>query len=267
MRARFNIEREHNKALIEEITNDNIAGKYLCNFHSQIELYFVDEGQIETLINHHRRLLAKDQMAIALSYDAHMFRSIGTSRSRILIIPPEYCKEFTQALQNKQVTYPFLCDEPVVRQLKQYVDAIQSDCSNDVKLRGYINVILGTILEHSFLEPSENPLDIALSSRLLAYLHAHFREEISLHTLSAVFGYSPSYISRYFKSCFGTGISQYLNILRLRNALLLMQGGQNTNTYCAFESGFSSLRTFYRVFQQEFGCSPRDYTPLLKEQP
>lgn len=267
MRARFNIERERNKELIKEVTDDNIDGQTHCNFHSQIELYFVDEGQIEALVNHQRRLLTKNQMAVALSYDAHWFRSIGPSRSRILIIPPEFCREFTAALQNKQVKYPFIYDENVVKQIKQFVDAIKTDCSNEVKLRGYLNVILGIVLEHSFLEPTENPMDIELSSRLLFYLHAHFREEISLHVLSAAFGYSPSYISRYFKSCFGTGINQYLNILRLRNALLLMQGGQNTNTYCAYESGFSSLRTFYRVFQQEFGCSPRDYTPLMKEQP
>ena len=266
MHIHFDIERERSNELYKEITNDNIDGQCHFNFHSQIELYFVEEGQIDACINSERRVLKKDQMAVALSYDAHLFRSIGNSRSSILVIPPDICGEFMSAVQQKQIQNPFICDEKTVKQIKFFVDAIKSDNTNELKLRGYLYIVLGIVLENIFLKSTEFSVDTELSSKLLFYLNQQFRNEITLNDLSRTFGYSSSYLSRYFKDRFGIGLNQYVNILRLRNALLLMQEGKNSHTYCALESGFTSMRTFYRVFKQEFGCAPRDYLSDLGSQ-
>ncbi len=266
MNRYFDIERERSKELYKEITNDNIDGQCHFNFHSQIELYFVNEGEIYACINSQRRLLKNDQMAVVLSYDAHMFRSVGNSTSSILIIPPDICKEFSLAVQNKRVKNPFICDEATVKQIKTYVNAIKTDNGNNIKLQGYLYVILGIVLENIFLEASNCSVDTELSTRVLLYLNNHFKNKISLKSLSETFGYSQSYFSRYFKNCFGVGINQYVNILRLRYTLLLLKEGNNTHTYCALESGFNSVRTFYRVFKQEFGCTLQDYFSSIDKQ-
>lgn len=73
------------------------------------------------------------------------------------------------------------------------------------------------------------------------------------------FGYSQSYISRYFSTNFGTTLSHYLTAVRLRSVVMLMRGGKHDITYCALESGFASMRTFYRAFHSEFGLVPGDY--------
>lgn len=263
MQIHFDIEREQSRELFKEFVNDNIDGQCHCNFHSQIELYFVDEGQIDAFVNHQHRLLKKDQMAVALSYDPHLFHTVGYSKSSILVIPPDLCREFTLAVQQKQVKNPFICDETTVKRIKSFVAAIKTDNSNEVKLRGYLYVVLGIVLENIFLECTDIPVDAELSSKLLLYLSQNFRSEVTLEALSVTFGYSTSYLSRYFKNQFGIGLNQYVNILRLRNALLLMQERKFTHTYCALESGFASTRTFYRVFKQLLGCAPRDYVPIL----
>lgn len=262
MRLHFDMKRERSRELFEEVTNDNIDGHCHFNFHSQIELYFVDEGQIDAFINQQQRRLKEGQMAVALSYDAHMFRSVGNSRSSFLVIPPDLCGEFMSAVQQKQVQNPFICNEETVKRIKFFVDAIKTEHTNEVTLRGYLYVILGIVLDNIFLKSAEFSVDTELSGKILFYLNQQFRNEISLESLSGTFGYSPSYLSRYFKDRFGIGLNQYVNILRLRNALLLMREGKNTHTYCALESGFTSMRTFYRVFKQELGCAPRDYVPI-----
>ena len=266
MRLHFDMERERSRELFKEVTDDNIDGRCHFNFHSQIELYFVDEGQIDAFVNQQQRRLKKGQMAVALSYDAHLFRSVGSSRSSILVIPPDLCGEFMSAVQQKQVQNPFICNEETVKRIKFFVDAIKTDHTNEVKLRGYLYVVLGIVLDNIFLKSAEFSVDTELSSKILFYLNQQFRNEITLESLSCTFGYSPSYLSRYFKDRFGIGLNQYVNILRLRNALLLMQEGKNTHTYCALESGFTSMRTFYRVFKQEFGCAPRDYISVTGSQ-
>lgn len=265
MQAHFDLERELSKELYKEYIDVNIDGKTHCNFHSQIELFFVDQGQVEALVNNQSKLLEQDHMAVALSYDAHLYRSVGKSRSSVLVIPPYMCEEFLAAVQNKRAKNPFICDAETVRKMRSYVEIIKTENCNEVKLRGYLYVILGIVLENIFLEPAQAPVDAELSTKLLLYLSKNFKNEITLDMLSAAFGYSQSYLSRYFRKCFGIGITQYVNILRLRNAMLLMQKGKHTHTYCALESGFNSVRTFYRVFKQEFQCSPREYITEAEE--
>ena len=55
------------------------------------------------------------------------------------------------------------------------------------------------------------------------------------------------------------GISQYITMVRLKHAVVLMQDEKHSITYCALESGFNSMRSFYRAFAKEFGCSPKEY--------
>lgn len=258
MYAHFDVEREKSREIVKEVINDNIDGSCPFNFHSQIELYFVEEGEIKAFINDRQMLLKKGQMAIAMSYDAHLFCSKKESKSSILIIPPELCGKFLEATKGKQVSNPFICDVKTVKKIKSYVNAIKGGC-NHVKLQGYLYVILGIVLDHIFLTGTDTSFDTDFSSALLIYLNQNFREKITLETLSDKFGYSQSYVSRFFKKHFGIGVNRYVNILRLRHYLLLIQDKKYTNTYCALESGFDSMGTFYRVFKQELKCAPSAY--------
>ena len=64
MRAKFGIERErHNKLYYKSYTNDKGA----FHFHSQIELYFVDDGEMEVVVGNRRRTLQGGQMSVAPS--------------------------------------------------------------------------------------------------------------------------------------------------------------------------------------------------------
>jgi AraC-like DNA-binding protein len=52
-------------------------------------------------------------------------------------------------------------------------------------------------------------------------------------------------------------------MLRLRESILLLQSGKRTVTEAAIESGFGSMRSFYRAFYTEFSCSPKEYLSRL----
>ncbi len=256
MHANFGIERErYNKLFYKSYQNDKGA----LHFHSQIELYFIDEGQMEVFVGGQQRLLEKGEMSVALSYDAHAYRTPKASRSSVLIIPPYMCEEFIATVRHKRVLTPFICDREAVSRIRRAYDALTDPSTNEILRLGYIYVILGHLLDSMCFTSAEDALDPELSSRLLFYMNEHFRLDISLTSLSSAFGYSPSYISRYFKSCFHIGINQYLSVIRLKNAIMLMHENKHSITYCALESGFRSMRTFYRVFFQEFGCSPKEY--------
>ena len=54
------------------------------------------------------------------------------------------------------------------------------------------------------------------------------------------------------------GFADFVNSLRIEHACNLLEKGSNI-TEIAFSSGFSSIRTFNRVFLQTLGMTPRDY--------
>lgn len=256
LKAEFGITREKNNNLFyKEYINDKGA----FHFHSQIELYFVDEGEMEIYVNNKGMLVKEGEMSVALSYDAHSYKTPTSSRSSVFIIPLHVCEEFIKAIEHKRVTNPFITDKEVVSKIKSLIKEIDFTTRNEIKLTGYIYLILGLVMESIGFEKTQDLHNPDLSSKILLYINENFTKEISLASLAAEFGYSESYLSRYFKSYFNISLNQYITIIRLKNALMLMHEKKNTLTYCAFESGFGSMRTFYRVFAEEFGCSPKEY--------
>lgn len=261
MLPKFGIERErHNKLYFKSYENDN----GFFHFHSQIELYFVDAGEMEVVVNNHRKILKKGEVSVALSFDPHSYRTLEFSKSSVLIIPPYLCEEFIAVIQQKKATYPFITDKKVVSKIKKCYKQISSGALNEIELRGYIFVILGMIMEHINFRDSESTPETELASKLLFYINENFKEDISLSALSKIFGYNESYISRYFKANFNIGINEYVTIIRLKNAISLMSENKQNTAFCAMESGFNSMRTFYRSFSQEFGCSPKTYMKNLQ---
>lgn len=70
-------------------------------------------------------------------------------------------------------------------------------------------------------------------------------------------GYSASHFSKVFKKLTGMKFSEYLNIVRVENAIMLLRNNNTTITTISQKCGFSTIRNFNRVFKKVTG-----YTPL-----
>lgn len=255
MYAKFGIERElENKLYYKECINDD----GFLHFHSQVELCIVDEGNMEVILNERRQKLKAGQMCVSLSYDSHLYIPVSYSESTVIVIPIHMCTQFVNEIKNKKIVNPFITDAERVSEIKRYYNKLKT-ASNDILIAGYINIILGLVMECLSFEKTQQNIDTVLSSKILFYIHENFTHNISPKTLSAELGYSEGYISRYFRDCFNIGFNSYLNKIRLRNVIVLLKEKKHSITYCAIESGFNSMRTFYRAFSEEFNCTPREY--------
>ena len=264
MQAEFGIAREQQYSLYhnEYIDNgSNEIGKF--HFHSQIELYVVKKGEAEVFINDKWTVLKEGEMSAALSYDAHCYRTPEYSNTGILIIPTHMCEDFVFATKDKRVSDPFIRNKEAVSHILDIFKELRMCDDNPIKQKGYVYVILGIVMEHIGFEEANRVIDTNLSSRLLFYINENYKNDISLEMIAAEFGYNPSYVSRYFKNCFNSSILQYLTLIRLKNAIMLMRERKYSVTYCALESGFSSMRSFYRAFSKEFHCTPKEYIEKL----
>ena len=256
MQASFGLDREkHNQLYYMEYEND----KGSLHFHSPIEFYFVDEGEMEVTVNGAKRLLKAGEMSVALSFCPHSYRTPVFSRSATLIIPTWLCRDFLEEIRHKTAAFPFVLDAARAAEIRGYARALADETMNPIKRFGYAHLALGTVLEELTFSAAEHGDDPDLASRILLHINDTYRDGFSLAAMAAAFGYSESHLSHCFKENFSIGLNRYVNLLRLRYAMTLLTEKQCSITVCAMESGCGSMRSFYRVFSEEMGCTPKQW--------
>ena len=255
MQAKFLLKREQNSSLACGRHN---YPEYEVHFHSHIELYIVLSGKMEALVNNSSRVLTAGDISVALSYDTHGYHTIEKADAIYIIIPRSYCSDILHFFEGKRMSYPFISDPATFAIVSDAAEKLRVE-SNELAKRGYLYVILGEILKHMSNEPQSEAQASQFSAEILIYISNHFRDELTLPSLAAEFGYNSSYLSRSFKQTFGISFGKYLTMLRLREAILLLKSENRSVTEAALECGFGSMRSFYRAFHDEFGCTPKEY--------
>lgn len=102
-------------------------------------------------------------------------------------------------------------------------------------------------------------------SRAKNYLNQHFREEVSLSPVAKELKVSPSYLSFLFSKETGINLTQYLQEVRIREAMKLMEKSKWNITQIAFEVGFTNLTHFNRVFRKFAHCAPSKHMAQVRE--
>ncbi|WP_276354182.1 AraC family transcriptional regulator [Cohnella caldifontis] len=95
--------------------------------------------------------------------------------------------------------------------------------------------------------------------RALEYLHAHYKEEIRIETLSQVALMSRHHFIRSFKAAIGVSPYQYVQRLRIEEAKRLLRQSDASVTEIGLALGFSSISPFYRAFRKTVGIAPESY--------
>ncbi len=255
MKPNFFINREHENRLIVGRTDHPHSS---LHFHSHIEVYLVTSGEVEVWINDRRAVLGAGECAVALPYDTHGYRAHKKASALYLIIPADLCPPFTAAVQGKSPKEAFLKDEALFQKLTACFEALEQT-EEPLSRQGYVFVLLGTLLQKLRLEKESRTVEPPLSARLLSFIAEHLDGDLSLSSVAAALGYNAGYLSSYFKNSMHIGLPDYVNLLRLRQAVLMMKDPRHSIAECAYGSGFASLRTFYRVFEREFHCTPTEY--------
>ncbi len=95
--------------------------------------------------------------------------------------------------------------------------------------------------------------------RAIDYLRHHFTENISREGLAGHFGMNHDYFGKMFLLYTGKKVGVFISELRIQMAADLLTTTDQSIVTIAFEAGFESLSTFYRVFQIKTGLSPTAY--------
>lgn len=95
--------------------------------------------------------------------------------------------------------------------------------------------------------------------KAMLYLQWNFRKNPSLADVAAAVNLNANYFSQRFREETGQSYTEYLTGLKLAYAKRLLRSGELSVTEVCFDSGFTSLSNFLKVFRQETGLSPSQY--------
>lgn len=95
--------------------------------------------------------------------------------------------------------------------------------------------------------------------KLLEFIDEHYSEPISLSTLAKQFHFNPSYLSTYFSTHVGESFSEYLNKVRIKKSLELLEANELSISEISDKVGYSDHSYYCRVFKNMMGMSPSLY--------
>jgi len=100
--------------------------------------------------------------------------------------------------------------------------------------------------------------------RVLNFCQEHFREGLSIKMAASELSLSEGYISHLFAYRIHQSFPDYVNALRLNEAIHLMRQEGRSLSDISASCGFSSIRTFNRSFLKKYGITPSQYRKNVK---
>ena len=101
------------------------------------------------------------------------------------------------------------------------------------------------------------------SSEIIAetvkYMNKYYREKLTLRDSAAYFHVNQSYLSVLFKQEMGKSFTEYLTMLRLREAKSLLRETNLNLTHISLQCGFEDQSYFSKVFRKTVGMTPKQY--------
>lgn len=120
--------------------------------------------------------------------------------------------------------------------------------------------IILTNLDLSFvLGQEQERAALSVIARVEKYVDEHFSEYINLATVAQNLGYTPNYLSKFFKQEKGINFTDYINRKRIDYAKDLLANSKLSVKQIATDSGFNSSTLFIRTFEKYAAITPGEY--------
>ncbi len=262
-----------------EFTDDYHSNQDCHNF---CELLYVDKGSLSIYAENYSGILAENQMIIHRPNELHSLATSDTIAPNVIIIGFECSSESLIPFSKQPVCLSSEQTRALARIMQEGMSIYEPPY--DVPNTGY----MPKRIEYPF--GADQLIKIGLEAFLISlvrgiqssggashspavttgsiqavhqYLTENFRTRITLANLCFLFGMNKTTLCSSFKAAYGTTILDYINTLRIREAKSYLLQGTMSITEISDMLGFNSVHYFCRLFKQQTGRSPTEYTKSI----
>lgn len=149
-----------------------------------------------------------------------------------------------------------ICDTQIVSDIDSLIEFAKTKPSLAV---AQVYIFLSKLFEKKLYSQAIKAAGNKKIYTVTEYLNKHFCEELTLGGLSRTFGYNESYLCQKFKECTGLTITNYINILRLEKAQIMLKSTDKSISEIAYQCGFNDLTYFSHCFKKHLDISPANF--------
>jgi len=229
-----------------------------AHFHSTIELVYVEKGVLAAMQDGVTTLVPAGRLIVNSSYMVHSYDTPESSRIIVCTIPLSAALPLRAQLARSRFAQSIVEIgemEECRRILMMMADPANEH--NTLFLNAMGEALLALLIDRIGLEENTADDESNLIKRILIHLQDHSAEPITVSQVAAHFGYSAGRFSHIFNERIGCSFTRYVNNLRCYKARRMLAESDLPLIDIATACGFSSVRTFHRVYKEFTGETPR----------
>jgi len=250
------------------------ARTFASHFHGAVEMIYVISGNLEVIIDGRCEKMGEGGISLAFPYQSHEYHTDEEVESLRVIAHPENLPTLERIFRTKLPNSPVgHYDERERQAIEAIINAFRAvlrpyrvnpktiPLDTDPCLVPLIEALISLHLSHVGITDVNNMRgDLPLVMKALRLMEEkHTDHEYSLSDAAQSLGVTQPYLSNIVKQHTGCTMTQLLHTMRTAHARILLETTSDTISDIAMSSGFSSLRTFNRVFMSLMGMTPREY--------
>ncbi len=245
------------------------------HIHDYHEIYFMLEGNARHFINNEIINTEVGQLVIVKKGYIHktMYEPEKFSQRLLICFDDGFVGDFYHDIADKLGKQKYMTlslsskleIENIIRTLySEYVNK-DSDylemCKN--LLQQLLIIMYRQKTDTTTRRLSNNEIIIQDASK---YITDNYGEKLTLDYLAKKYAMSQSHFSKTFKFYTGFGVSEYITLVRVRNAEKMLRKSPTSITDVAYSCGFNDSNYFTSVFKKHKGITPLKYAILNRNQ-
>jgi AraC-like DNA-binding protein len=237
---------------------------FTAHMHDKVELLYAITGTTIVNIDDTSHTLTPGEAVLIWPNRIHSYTNIAQGVDYMAIIDPSCIHEHANLFITHDCAYPYLPAEKVHPHVSMCLEALMNKPTPPMQLvNAYLDIVMGRLLERLDLVPANDVHRQELVGNILLYIAEHIHDEITLDTLARDLFANKYQISRIFSTKIGCNLCTYVNRLRIASSLNLLKDPTLNISDIAEQCGFNSERTFFRVFREQCGITPKQYRQRL----
>lgn len=253
--------------------------EYKMYFHNEIELLLMIKGKVRLEVADQLYTLVEDDFVLINSNQLHTTKQIAKDNIMLSIkIEPRFFYGMFQDLKNIDFIKNFnknqKSKEKEIFRLKQLMAKIvltmdKKDEGYKFKIGSYVYLIAETLYKdfnHIKSDPNDSVSDTNYFrlQRIIDSIYANFNKNISLKDVAEQENLNYFYLSHFIKNHLGVSFQEFVNEVRLNEAVRLLRETNLPITEIATKSGFSNLSSFNNFFKCKYENTPSNYRKRLE---
>lgn len=250
------------------------------HIHRELEFCLLLEGSLTLITQNQEFQVNKGELFVINSVQSHELKAESSALLISAQVAPSFFSSFFPQIRNCMFTSyvfrrelnPYLYD----RLHESFVSLAQIYLNHEdryeLKAAGLIIYSLSLFLDVlpfrilSDREQSSNFSKAERMRQISEYIDANYTQKLLLSDIAKKMNLSLSYLSHFFKDCFGISFQDYLMKMRCERARQLLHMTDHSLLDICISSGFSDIKYFTSGFRQLYGYSPKKYRENFKHQ-